>query len=64
MVPPSYVERSKCARTKHHMDDDFDKDLKDLEKQLDGWNHTLELGHAIFTLLNTILLVYLIAKLV
>lgn len=67
MVSPSYADKSREARDKHHMDDEqnqqFDEDLKHLEKKLDRWNHTLELGHALFTLLNTILLVYLIAKL-
>lgn len=67
MVSPSYAEKSLEAREKHHMDDadneKFDDDLKCLEHKLDRWNHSLELGHAIFTLINTILLVYLIAKL-
>ena len=67
MVSPSYADKSREARDKHHMDDEenqkFDNDLKCLERKLDRWNHSLELGHAMFTLLNTILLVYLIAKL-
>lgn len=67
MIPPSYAQKSLDARNKHHMDDDenkkFDHELKCLERKLDRWNHTLELGHALFTVLNTILIVYLIAKL-
>lgn len=62
MVSPSYVEKSKCAREKHHMDDD-NEDLKSLERELDKWNHSLELGHAMLTVINTVLLVYLISKL-
>jgi len=67
MISPSYAEKSREARAKYHMDDEdnqkFDQDLKCLERKLDRSNHSLELGHAVFTLINTILLVYLIAKL-
>jgi len=67
MVSPSFADKSRAERNKHHMDDDdnqkFDEDLKRIENKLDKWNHSLEFGHALLTILNTILLVYLITKL-
>tara|TARA_B100000085_G_C18136538_1_gene347571 strand:- start:119 stop:313 length:195 start_codon:yes stop_codon:yes gene_type:complete len=63
MIPPSYAQKSDEARKKYHMDDDFESNLKDIEDKLDRWDHSMELGHAIFTLLNTALLIYLILKL-
>lgn len=63
MVSPSYAHKSSDARKKHHLDDEFNDNLKNFEKDLDKWNHTLELVHVGLTILNTILIVYIISKL-